>query len=122
MTRELTIAGMLLLSTCGTWSAQRDVPAVIANPTPQSRAELLRTVREALNGVPVTIAEDALSHDSTLIVEHAEPRDERGLPLNGRATGKPEQFQLVKHGSRCELVHQRTGKRFTLVSATCSPR
>ncbi len=121
MIKELALAGMLLSPACETLSAQRDLPALITNPTPQSRAELLRTVSEAVNGASVTLAEDALTHDSTLILEHAEPRDERGLPLSGRVTGKPEQFRLVKRGSHCELVHQRTGKRWMLTSTTCAP-
>jgi hypothetical protein len=29
---------------------------------------------------------------------------------------------LVKNGSRCLLVHERTGKRWTLQAATCAPK
>ncbi len=36
--------------------------------------------------------------------------------------GKPEHFRLVKNGSRCVLLHEGSGKRLTLESATCSPR
>lgn len=122
MIRALTLAGMLLAPACGAPSAQRDLPALITNPTPQSRAELLRIISGAVNGTPVMLAEDALTHDSALILERPDPRDAQGLPISGRVTGKPEQFQLVKRGSRCVLVHQRTGQRFTLTSATCSPR
>jgi hypothetical protein len=41
--------------------------------------------------------------------------------LNGREIGRPEHFRLVKNGTRCVLVHERTGKRWTLKAATCSP-
>ena len=76
---------------------------------------------EALRGVPITIADDALTRDSTLIVERTRPRTPDGVPLNGRETGRPEHFRLVKNGTRCVLVHERTGKRWTLKAATCSP-
>ena len=122
MIRALALAMLLWSPACESLSPQRDLPAVITNPTAGSRAELLRAVREATSGVSVSLAEDALTRDSTLILERVKPRDERGLPLDGRATGKPEQFRLVKHGSRCELVHERTGRRWTLISTTCSPR
>ncbi len=117
-----TVAGMLYLAACATVSTARDLPAVITTPTAESRAELLRVVTRALDGVPLTIADDALTRDSALIMERARPRGADGALLSGRETGRPERFQLVKNGSRCVLVHERTGKRFTLSSATCAPR
>ena len=41
------------------------------------------------------------------------------MRLSGRELDKPEHFRLVKMGERCELVHERTGKRTTLASTTC---
>jgi len=120
--RALALALLFWSPGCESSAPQGDRPAVISNPTAQGRAELLRTVREAMNGVSVTLAEDALTRDSTLILEHPQPRDARGLPLDGRATGRPEHFQLMKNGAGCELVHERTGRRWTLTSTTCSPR
>lgn len=96
---------------------------MIANPTAESHAELVRVVSRALNDAPLTIADDALTRDSTLIIERVPPRDAAGVPLSGRERGRPEHFRLlVKNGSRCELVHERSGRRWTLESATCSPR
>jgi hypothetical protein len=118
----LTVAGLLCLAACATVPPQRDVPAVITSPTAKSRAELVRVVSRALNAAPLTIADDALTRDSALIIERARARGPDGAPLTGRDTGKPEHFRLVKNGSRCVLVHEGSGKRFTLASATCSPR
>jgi len=98
------------------------VPAVITNPTAESRAELSRVVSGALDGVTVTIADDALTREDTLIIERAVRRDAQGRPLTGRDTGRPERFRLVRSGERCVLVHERTGRRWTLESTTCSPR
>lgn len=117
----LTMAGMLSLAACATMSGRPDVPAVLTNPTAESRAELVRRVSGALHGAPITIADDALTRDSTLIIERTPPRTADGVPLSGRETGRPEHFRLVKNGSRCVLVHERTGKRWTLKAATCSP-
>jgi hypothetical protein len=102
--------------------APPDVPAVLTNPTAHSHAELVRVVSRAMNGAPVTVADSALTSDDVLIVERATRRDARGAELNGRETGRPEHFRLVKSGPRCVLVHERTGRRWTLRSATCSPR
>ena len=114
------VAGRLCLAACATVSPQRDVPAVITSPTPESHAELVRVVSRALNGASLTIADDALTRDSALTIERARARGTDGTPLTGRDTGRPEHFRLVKNGSGCVLVHERSGKRFTLVSASCS--
>jgi hypothetical protein len=115
------VAATLALAGCP-GSALRDVPAVITNPTAQSRAQLAGVVGRALNGTAVTVADDALIADDTLIVERTQRRDAQGRPLDGRETVRPEHFRLVKNGSRCLLVHERTARRWTLASTTCSPR
>ena len=75
-----------------------------------------------MNGAPLTIADNALTADDMLIVERAQHRGAKDMNLSGRETGRPEHFRLVKSGSRCVLVHEETGRRWTLKSATCSPR
>ncbi len=111
-------AGLLA---CRTVPPRPDVPAVIVEPTARSRAALVGAVSAALGGVPVTLAEDALTQESTLLVERARLRDPTGLPANGRQLGGPERFQLVKSGAECVLVHERTGGRFALAATACSP-
>ncbi|MGE5198263.1 MAG: hypothetical protein ACM3H9_01390 [Rhodospirillaceae bacterium] len=124
MRRAAAVAVGVTLAFCGCAqrSAQPDVPALLTNPTVQSRAELARVVSEAMNGAPVTLADDALTASDTLIVERAVRRDAQDMNLRGRETGRPEHFRLVKSGSRCVLVHVGSGRRWTLSAATCSPR
>lgn len=112
MSRLLTTSAVLLLSTCA--SAQPDVAAIIDKPTKESRAELAQAVSSALNGAPVTLADDALTRDSLLTIERAH--------LSGRELNTPEHFRLVKIGKDCALVHERTGKRTMLPSTTCVPK
>jgi len=50
------------------------------------------------------------------VIERARPQ------VDGRVVEKPEQFELVKRGSQCVLVHRRAGERYTLAHATCTPR
>jgi hypothetical protein len=98
------------------------VPAVLTNPAEQSRAELLRVVSEAMNGASVVIADAALTTDDTLIIEPAARRDAPNMNLGGRETRRPNHFRLIMRGSQCVLLHMETGRRWTLTSATCSPR
>jgi hypothetical protein len=80
--------------------------------------ELARVVREAL-GAPVTLADDALTTSSMLVIERANPRDGSGRPLNGRRLYRPESFELFTRKSRCVLVQTRTGRRWTLRHTAC---
>jgi hypothetical protein len=112
----LALAGALC---AGCAHVTHDVPAVVTDSTAESRAEILRVVRQALHGAPLTLANDALTRDSTLVVERVQRRDENGVPLVGRDTGRPERFRLVKDGSRCVLVHEGTGERYPLAATTC---
>ena len=120
MRARLTVAGLLCLAGCATVSPKRDVPAVITSPTPESHAELVRVVSGALHGASITIADDALTRDGVLIIERARARGADGGSLTGRDTMRPEHFRLVKNGSRCVLVHEGSGRRMTLSSATCA--
>jgi hypothetical protein len=119
-TRVARLAVVSLVAACGSIAAE-ERPALIATPTEQSRAELLSVVTSAFNGRSVTLADDALTRDSVLIVERREPRDAQGRPLDGRVRGTPERFQLVLRGSTCELVRESDGQRWPLTRTDCVP-
>jgi len=114
---SLVLGSLLCISA---WPDPGDVPAVIADPSDASRAELARLVREALHGAPVTLADDVLTTSNTLVIEHANPRDALGLPLDGRSLYRPERFELFARKSRCVLVQSRTGRRWTLRHTACA--
>ncbi|HPW21735.1 MAG TPA: hypothetical protein PLE61_13085 [Vicinamibacterales bacterium] len=118
------VAGLIVAGVCGCAQKTADagLPAVLSAPTDAARAELARTVSQALNGAPVTLASDALTNDDTLIVERAARRDAKDMGLGGRELGRPDHFRLVKHGRRCVLIHVESARRWTLESAACSPR
>jgi hypothetical protein len=118
--RVAWVAVLPLTCACQMLAARELQPALLTNPGAQSISELQRVVRHALNGVPVRLAADALTHDSVLVIERAQARDAAGLPLNGRELGRPEHFLLVKRGAQCILIHERTGKHWALRSATCA--
>jgi hypothetical protein len=118
--RVAWVGALLLTCACQMLPAREPQPAVLTNPSAQSISELQRVVRDALNGVPVRLAADALTHDSVLVIDRTQARDGAGLPLNGRELDKPEHFLLVKRGAHCILIQQRTGKHWALRSATCA--
>ena len=112
LTTPLLLAACVWLSACQAGAARADMPARVDHPTAQSRAELLRVVRNALNGSDVLLARDALTNDSLLIIE---PKH-----LAGRDLRRPEHFRLLLSASRCVLVHQGTDTRLPLTTTTCT--
>ena len=121
-----TVRGILLATTvllpvaCGTLSAQ-ERPAVIAAPTAQSRAELVRVVSAAMNGQALTLADDALTRESVLTIERRTPPGPQGRAASGRTVDAPEQFRLLLRGTRCMLVHAASGREWELAEARCVP-
>jgi hypothetical protein len=113
MMRALLWMAAILLGACKT-PQPTDTPAVIEEPTLRSREAVIKAVSDALGGATVTLADDALTRSSVLIIDRRPLRDPAGLPVQGRETGMPERFFLVKNGARCVLVYERTGKRYPL--------
>jgi hypothetical protein len=107
-------------SACGTLSAQEQ-PALIAASTPQSRAEIERVVSAALNGQPVTIAADALTRESVLLIERRTPPGPQGRAATGRTLDAPQQFRLLLRGARCLLLHTADGREWQLEETQCVP-
>ena len=103
---------------CAIGSAEDNVPAVLtANAA--SHAELVKIVQQALHRTDITLADDALTRESELVIGPVQPRDAQGRYLNGRALGKPDHFRLVMHGSVCVLVHVETDERWAMHKASC---
>jgi len=112
-------AAVLTPIACSTLAAQEQ-PAVIVVPTADSRAELARAVSLAMNGQPVTLADDALTRDSVLVIERRTPPGPQGRAATGRTLEAPEQLKLVLRGERCLLVRA-DGREWQLDQARCVP-
>lgn len=97
-----------------------EVPARIVNPTDASRAELERVVGDMLFGAEVTLAEDALTESSVLILERGRVRSLSNPPLSGREMREPERFQLLTDGERCFLIHGEERARYELRDTECA--
>jgi hypothetical protein len=102
-------------------SLQGDVPAVIVNPTAESRAELQQAVSQMLSGVDVLLAAEALTKSSTLTIERKRSGSLENPPLSGRDLGTPERFHLLLTGTGCVLVHESDQSTVPLKQTDCAP-
>jgi hypothetical protein len=117
--RQVAAGGFLALTACAATLPAEDAPAVIVNPTADSRAVLQRAVAELL-GKDVQLADSALTQSSTLVLEPARVRDTAGRLAQGRETRPSEVFRLVAVSGDCVLVHERSGRRIVLQRVRCA--
>jgi hypothetical protein len=115
----LAVLGLQSLPACVAAPDSRGTPAVISDPTAESREELVSIVRQALGERPVTLGDDALTGSSILSLERAARRDPDGRQRNGRDLSRPETFELFKRGAHCILVRSKDGREWTLHHAQC---
>lgn len=95
--------------------------AVIVAPSDASRAALQSTLAGLLGGYEVTLADDALTRSSLLVLEPSAQNRSSIRPLGGRVVTEPVRFRLVKTGGECVLVDLRDGSRHLLADTTCEP-
>jgi hypothetical protein len=119
-TLAVCVASAVVASCTTATGTPEDTPAVIAAPTPESRAELKRVV-EDMFGAPVTLADDALTRDSTLVIERNPLRDSSGRRIEVREREPPAMFRLVKRGEQCVLIRERTQQATVLKTPSCVP-
>ena len=112
------IACAMTLAACKNVAPDADQAAVIVNPDAASRAALQQTVNTALR-TDVTLADDALTDTSVLIIERKIPQSIEGSPAQGRNMEMPIQFRLVTDGTNCILVDQRDASRHILADTRC---
>ena len=116
------IGGLFIIAGCQALTAQSDIPALITNPTDESRAALKKALAEAFHGTELTLADNALTQTSLLTVESGARHIIGKLPRRGRILEKPIQFRLVKNGTECVLINLRDQSRHKLQNTTCAPQ
>ena len=112
------IACAMTLAACKNVAPDTDQAAVIVDADAASRAALQHTINAALH-TDVTLADDALTDTSVLIIERKMPQSIEGSPAQGRNMEMSIQFRLVTDGANCILVDQRDASRHILADTRC---
>jgi hypothetical protein len=121
------VAASLLFGQFGLFACQStsdtqmdsETPAVIVEPTPSAMAELEQIITTALRGTPVSLNSSVFSQSSLLTLDHQSRQSPEGRMATGRTMEKPEQFRLIRVGTRCELLRVKTGDRLALRETKC---
>jgi hypothetical protein len=110
---------VLLLAACSASPVNTDTAALRATADSRSKSEIENVLSSALDGASITIADDALTRESTLIIERGMHRSVDRNPVLGRDLGRPNHFRLVLDARQCFLVHEETGLRWMLNETEC---
>ena len=115
------LCALFLIEGCRTPAANPDTPALIFQPTEASRAELGKILSGLFGGREISLADDALTDSSLLVLQHARDQKPGGGPALGRDVTRPFRFQLIKKEDDCFLVDMRDGKPYLLADTICVP-
>jgi hypothetical protein len=116
--RSLILLVLLVSTGCRTAAMAESGPAVLVEPSAQTRAVLQRLISAAL-GADVTLSERALTDSHLLVIERKRHVDADGTRILGRDLGAPERFMLILDREECLLEYARTGDRWPLPGAVC---
>ncbi|MDZ7683930.1 MAG: hypothetical protein U5O39_01790 [Gammaproteobacteria bacterium] len=97
----LAALALMATSSCATPGQHEERRAVLVEPSPDVHGALHDAVSSALNQDEITLARDALTESSILLIERARHQTMQGRPGTGRLTEPPERFTLWKRGDDC---------------------
>ncbi len=115
----LVILSLGLIHGCKSLSAEDPIVAVISTQTEKSLSELRTTIREALNGTPVTIAKTAFNNSNRLILERKKIRAPDGTVIDTRVDQQPYIFELYIIDGNCYLNYLKKNKKYLLKETKC---
>lgn len=116
--RAPAIAMFIALGACAQVPARAAQPAVLEAGDEFSHAVLAATLQKVL-GRPVTLAPDALTRESSLVIEPVPARVD-GQRIDGREmTPRIERFTLQKQGANCVLLREGNPEPVPLPGAHC---
>ena len=95
-----------------------DTPALITSTDAPSRAAL-RAAVTAATGKDAMLADDALTKESSIVIDRTAARDSGGRRIEARETSAPQVLHLIKRGDDCILVLQATKKETKIEGVSC---
>lgn len=112
---------LILLQTACSSKELPAVPAVITNPSAETRLELQQAIQSIIGGEPAKLADNALTTSSQLYIEYGVMTDDKHRPMTGRRLLTPFLFLLQQKGQQCLLRNEETGKEVQLTQIRCKP-
>jgi hypothetical protein len=98
------------------------VPALLVQPSAQSRLILEKAIGDLLNSQPVKLADNVFTLKNTVIIEPNQPKDNQGRLLDGREIRQADTFTLLTEDGKCYLRHDQNGHIVLLGNISCKEK
>jgi len=104
---------------CKNLIAEQPVKATLTNPTEKTLQQIRKTIKQALNGREITIADSVFSNSHRLLLDRKKHIGPDGRPIQTGVDEEPIVFELYKDKTKCFILDLRNQKRFLLKDVAC---
>jgi hypothetical protein len=82
--------------------------ALLEQPSAENHLILESAVGDLLNSQPIKLADNVFLEKSTVIIEHHQPRNNRGTLLDGREMRQADTVSLLTKNGKCYVKHHQS--------------
>jgi hypothetical protein len=109
----------LVLNSCSATQPLHPIPALLAQPSQDSRLVLEHAIGDLFNSQSIKLANTVFTHRSTVIIESRVAKDSRGNLLNGREIRQADSVSLLTEDGKCYVKHDQTGNIKFVKNISC---
>lgn len=113
---SIVLTACLVFSSC---SVTQPLPALLEQPSVDSRLSLETAVGDLFNSQPITLASDVFQNKSIVIIEPRQPKGNRGNLLDGRETREADTVSLLIVNRDCYVRHNQSGEIKLVPNISC---
>ena len=117
--KTLLPLSLIVLSACQLGPTQKDLDALLLNPSAEVQAELASAISSMLNHDKILLKVDDFVKSSTVTVERVVLKDANGIRLQGLELEMPNVFKLIKRGDDCLLIRLKSDQERLIKTAQC---
>ena len=97
------------------------MPALLLQPSADSRVILEHAIGGLFNSQPIKLADNVFTQKSSVIIEPRQNKDDRGNVLDGREIRQAHTVTLLIEDGKCYVRHDQTGHIELVESISCHP-
>ena len=105
-----------LLASC---LATQPFPALLEQPSADSRLLLEKAIGDLLNSRPIKLADNVFTKKNSVIIERGQPKNNLGRLLDGREIRPADSVSLYTKNGKCYLRHDQSNQIKLLGNIKC---
>jgi hypothetical protein len=119
ISKSLLILAPFVLSSCSATQPLHPIPALLVQPTVDSRLVLEHAIGDLFNSQPIKLASNVFIQKSTVIIDSHLAGHSRGNLLDGREMRQADTVSLLTEDGKCYIKHDQTGNIKFMKNINC---